>query len=77
VASAWFQLLELDNELDIAAHTTNSFSESLKIFNRRLAGGTTSALESSRAAAAFEDAAAALPSIRRASRTPKTNSASF
>lgn len=64
VASAWFQLLELDNEMDIAAHTTNSFSESLKIFNRRLAGGTASTLESSRAAAALEDAAAALPAIR-------------
>jgi len=64
VASAYFQLLELDNELEIAARTTNSFSESLRIFSRRLAGGTASALESSRAEAAFEDAAAALPSIR-------------
>jgi multidrug efflux system outer membrane protein len=64
VASAYFQLLELDNELEIAARTTNSFSESFRIFNRRLAGGTASALETSRAEAALEDASAALPAIR-------------
>jgi multidrug efflux system outer membrane protein len=64
VASAYFQLLELDNELEIAAHTTNSFSESYRIFNRRLSGGTASAVETARAQAAFEDAAAALPAIR-------------
>lgn len=64
VASAYFQLLELDNELEIAERTTNSFSESLRIFNRRVSGGKASALESSRAQAAFENAAGALPSIR-------------
>jgi len=64
VASAYFQLLESDNELEIAARATNSFSESFRIFNRRLAGGTASALETSRAEAAFEDASAALPAIR-------------
>jgi multidrug efflux system outer membrane protein len=64
VATTYFQLLELDEELDIASRTTNSFAESLRIFSRRLEGGTASALESSRAEAAFDDAAAALPSIR-------------
>src|SRR3954469_22419995 len=64
IASAYFQLLELDNELEIAERTTNSFSESLRIFNRRVSGGTASALESARAQAAFENAAGALPSIR-------------
>jgi multidrug efflux system outer membrane protein len=64
VATAYFQLLELDEELAIASRTTNSFAESLRIFGRRLAGGTASALESSRAEAAFDDAAAALPAIR-------------
>lgn len=64
VATAYFQLLELDQELEIASRTTNSFAESLRIFSRRLEGGTASALETSRAQAAFEDAAAALPSIR-------------
>lgn len=64
-ATAYFQLLELDDELDIAGHATNSFAESLRIFSQRVGGGTTSALESSRAQAALEDAAAALPDIRR------------
>jgi multidrug efflux system outer membrane protein len=64
VATAYLQLLELDEELKIASQTTNSFAESLRIFSQRLAGGTASALESSRAEAAFDDAAAAVPSIR-------------
>jgi len=64
VATAYFQLLELDEEMRIASRTTNSFGDSLQIFNQRLEGGTASGLESSRAEAAFEDAAAALPSIR-------------
>jgi multidrug efflux system outer membrane protein len=64
VATAYFQLLELDRELEIASQTTNSFGESLRIFSQRLEGGTASGLESSRAEAAFEEAAAALPSIR-------------
>jgi multidrug efflux system outer membrane protein len=64
VATAYFELLELDQELAIAGWTTNSFAESLRIFSRRVGGGTASALESSRAEAAYEDAAAALPLIR-------------
>jgi multidrug efflux system outer membrane protein len=64
VAAAYFQLLELDEEMEIARRTTNSFAESLKIFSQRVAGGTASALQSARAEAALEDAAAAVPSIR-------------
>ncbi len=64
VATAYFQLLELNNELEIAGRTTNSFAESLRIFRQRMEGGAASALESSRAEAAFDDAAAALPAIR-------------
>jgi multidrug efflux system outer membrane protein len=63
VAADYFRLLELDQELEIAGRTTNSFTESLKIFSQRVAGGTASALESSRAEAALADAAAAIPSI--------------
>jgi multidrug efflux system outer membrane protein len=63
VAADYFRLIELDQELDIASRTTNSFTESLKIFNQRVAGGTASALESSRAEAALADAAAAIPAI--------------
>lgn len=64
VASAYFGLLELDQELEIASRTTNSFTESLRIFNQRVEGGTASALQSSRAEAALEDAAATVPAIR-------------
>ena len=64
VADTYFQLLELDEELDIASHTTNSFAESLRIFKQRLVGGTASGLESSRAEAAMYDAAGAVPAIR-------------
>jgi len=64
VATAYFQLLELDQELGIASRTTNSFAESLRIFTQRVEGGTASGLESSRAEAALEDAAAAVPAIR-------------
>ena len=63
VAGEYFRLLELDRELEIASRATNSFAESLKIFSQRVAGGTASALESSRAEAALADAAAAIPAI--------------
>lgn len=63
VAGDYFRLLELDRELEIAGRTTNSFTESLRIFSQRLAGGTASGLESSRAEAALADATAAIPAI--------------
>lgn len=64
VATTYFQLLELDQELEIASRTTNSFGESLRIFSQRVSGGTASGLQSARAVAALEDAAASLPAIR-------------
>jgi multidrug efflux system outer membrane protein len=63
VAATYFQLLELDQELEIASRTTNSFSDSLKIFTQRVAGGAASDLEAARAEAALADAASAIPSI--------------
>jgi outer membrane protein, multidrug efflux system len=56
--------LELDQELEIARSTTNSFGDSLKIFTQRVQGGTASDLEASRAEAALDDAASAMPSIQ-------------
>jgi multidrug efflux system outer membrane protein len=64
VASDYFRLLELDRQLEIARNTTNSFDESLRIFNQRARGGTASDLETSRAEAALADAMAAIPSIQ-------------
>src|ERR1051325_7368676 len=63
VAENYFRLLELDRELEIAGRTTNSFTESLRIFSQRVAGGTASALEAARAEAALADATAAIPAI--------------
>ncbi|HEX4119697.1 MAG TPA: efflux transporter outer membrane subunit [Verrucomicrobiae bacterium] len=64
VASDYFRLLELDQELEIATRTTDSFDESLRIFTQRAVGGTASDLETSRAEAALADAMASIPSIR-------------
>jgi multidrug efflux system outer membrane protein len=49
--------------LEITSRTTNSFAESLRIFSERTAGGTASALETSRAEAALADASAATPAV--------------
>jgi outer membrane protein, multidrug efflux system len=64
VATDYLQLLELDQEMVITISTTNSFGDSLKIFTQRLEGGTASDLEASRAEAALDDAASAMPSIQ-------------
>jgi multidrug efflux system outer membrane protein len=63
VAGDYLRLQELDQELEIARRTTNSFGDSLKIFTQRLEGGTASDLEAARAEAAEADAASAIPSI--------------
>lgn len=65
VAQAYFELLELDQELDIARRATDSFGESLKIFSDRLQGGTVSRLETSRAEAALAETAAVIPALER------------
>jgi multidrug efflux system outer membrane protein len=63
VATDYFRLRELDQELEIVRRTTNSFAESLKLFTQRLEGGTASDLEESRAEAALADATSATPYI--------------
>ena len=63
VAQDYFQLLELDAELDIARQTTNSFGESLTIFSQRLGGGVASKLETDRAEGALDDVAATVPDL--------------
>jgi multidrug efflux system outer membrane protein len=65
VAQAYFELLELDLELDIARSTTASFTESLKLFTERLEGGVSSKLDTSRAAGALATAAASIPELER------------
>ena len=63
VAQGYFQLLELDEELEIAKRTTNSLGESLRIFSRRLGGGVASKLETDRAEGALAAVAAIVPDI--------------
>jgi outer membrane protein, multidrug efflux system len=63
VASAYFQLLQLDQELAIQIAATNAYAGSYRIFNDRLFNGVASRLETDRAAAALANAAAAIPQI--------------
>jgi multidrug efflux system outer membrane protein len=63
VAQDYFQLLALDRELQIARDSTNSFGDSLRIFNQRLRGGVASKLETSSAEALLDAANASLPDL--------------
>jgi multidrug efflux system outer membrane protein len=63
VATDYYQLLELDEELAIAHRSTDSFGQSLKLFNRQLEGGTVSRLDTASAEAAMETSAARIPDI--------------
>ncbi len=65
VAQAYFQLLALDLQLEIANQSTNSFGESLRIFTERFQGGVVSELETVRAQAALANTAAYVPEIER------------
>ncbi|HVN19127.1 MAG TPA: efflux transporter outer membrane subunit [Dongiaceae bacterium] len=65
VAQAYFELLELDLELDIAKRTTQSFTETVTLFTQRLEGGVASKLDTSRAEAARATAAATIPELER------------
>jgi multidrug efflux system outer membrane protein len=65
VANAYYDLLELDEELDIARSTTASFGESLKLFNRQLEGGVASRLDTASAEAAVATSAARIPELER------------
>lgn len=62
-AQDYFQLLALDQQLVIARESTNSFGESLKIFNQRLRGGVASILETSSAEALMDASAATIPGL--------------
>jgi multidrug efflux system outer membrane protein len=66
VATAYFDLRQLDEELEIAERTTAAFQDTFDLFNRRLAGGAASALETARAEASLGQVAAQIPEIERA-----------
>ena len=65
VSQAYFELLELELELDIAKRTTQSFGETVKLFTQRLQGGVATLLDTSRAEAAQATAAASIPELER------------
>ena len=65
VAQAYFELRELDLELEIANRTVGSFEETLEIFERQFQGGVASRLDPLRAEAARAQAAAAIPDLER------------
>ena len=66
VAVAYFELRELDAELEIARRTTAAFQDTYDLFSRRLEGGAASALETSRAEASLGQVAAQIPELERA-----------
>jgi multidrug efflux system outer membrane protein len=65
VAAAYFDLRELDAELDIARRTTDAFANTFDLFERRLRGGTASGLETTRAEALLANASAQIPLLER------------
>jgi multidrug efflux system outer membrane protein len=65
VAQAYFELRELDLELEIARRTTDSFQKTLELFTKRLQLGAASKLETARAEAALANTAASIPSFER------------
>ncbi len=65
VAQAYFELRELDARLEIAKATVAAYQETFDLFSRRLAGGTASALEATRAEAALAAASSYLPNLER------------
>jgi multidrug efflux system outer membrane protein len=65
VARAYFELLELDEQLVIAQRTRDSYERTLKLFSDQHAGGLASKLEVSRAELALRTVTATVPEIER------------
>lgn len=61
VATQYFQLRALDEQLEIARRTEQAFQETFDLFNRRLRGGVASALETSSAEASLASVSAQIP----------------
>jgi outer membrane protein, multidrug efflux system len=65
VAAAYFELLELDDQLAIARRTRDSYQRTLQLFSDQHAGGLASKLEVSRAELALRTVTATIPEIER------------
>src|SRR5262249_849521 len=65
VSQAYFELLGLRLQLEIARETAQSYSTTLNLFTERLEGGIGNALQTSQAAADLATAAASIPEMER------------
>jgi len=65
VATSYFQLRQLDLQLEIAKRTTTAFEQTRDLFDRRLAAGSASALETASAEASLASTAANIPNLER------------
>jgi outer membrane protein, multidrug efflux system len=65
VATSYFNLRELDAELEITKKTVESFQETYDLFKRKLDEGAASAIETAYAEAALGQVAAQIPEIER------------
>ncbi len=65
VATNYFQLRELDLQLEIAKRSSSDFQETFDLFDRRLQGGVASALETASAEASLASTAANIPDLER------------
>jgi len=65
VATTYFVLRGLDDQLAIAKETVSAFQETYDLFNRKLQEGAASALETSYAEAALAQVASQIPDIER------------
>jgi multidrug efflux system outer membrane protein len=65
VAAAYFQLRELDLEMEISQHALQSRQESLRLVEVRAAGGVTSMLDVHQSEQLVYEAAAAVPDLER------------
>src|SRR5262245_10145577 len=65
VSQAYFELLGLRLQLEIAKETTESYTTTFNLFTERLQGGIGNALQTSRAEADLKTAAASIPELER------------
>lgn len=63
IAASYYQLMGVDEELQIQRAATNAYAGSYRIFNDRRLNGVASKLETDRAAAALATAAAIIPDL--------------
>jgi len=64
VAAAYFELVELDRQLQIARDSSNTYSQTLTYFTRRYNGGTDTRLSTSRAEASLEASRATIATLQ-------------